>query len=58
MEHGLQIAVMAGNDMAPREPRPARHRVLSYFGVAELKDIAASDFLRVIRSLEKRRKAA
>ena len=33
-------------------------RVLSYFGVAELKDIAASDFLRVIRSLEKRRQAA
>ena len=33
-------------------------RVLTYFGVAELKDIAASDFLRVIRSLEKRRQAA
>ena len=33
-------------------------RVLSYFGVAELKDIAASDFLRVVRSLEKRRQAA
>lgn len=33
-------------------------RVLSYFGVAELRDIAASDFLRVIRSLEKRRQAA
>ena len=33
-------------------------RVLSYVGVAELKDIAASDFLRVIRSLEKRRQAA
>lgn len=33
-------------------------RVLSYFGVAELKDIPASDFLRVIRSLEKRRQAA
>ncbi len=33
-------------------------RVLSYFGVAELKDILASDFLRVIRSLEKRRQAA
>lgn len=32
-------------------------RVLSYFGVAELKDIATSDFLRVIRSLEKRRQA-
>ena len=33
-------------------------RVLSYFGVAELKDIAASDFLCVVRSLEKRRQAA
>jgi len=33
-------------------------RVLSYFGVAELGDIAANDFLRVIRSLEKRRQAA
>ena len=33
-------------------------RVLSYFGVAELKDIAASDFLRFVRSLEKRRQAA
>jgi hypothetical protein len=33
-------------------------RVLSYFGVADLGDIAATDFLRVIRSLEKRRKAA
>ena len=33
-------------------------RVLAYFGVAGLKDIAASDFLRVIRSLEKRRQAA
>jgi hypothetical protein len=33
-------------------------RLLSYFGVRELKDIAATDFLRVIRSLEKRRAAA
>lgn len=33
-------------------------RVLSYFGVAELGDIPANDFLRVIRSLEKRRQAA
>ena len=33
-------------------------RVLAYFGVAELADIAANDFLRVIRSLEKRRQAA
>lgn len=33
-------------------------RVLAYFGVAELDDIAANDFLRVIRSLEKRRQAA
>lgn len=33
-------------------------RVLSYFGVRELKDITATDFLRVIRSLEKRRAAA
>ena len=33
-------------------------RVLAYFGVAELGDIAANDFLRVIRSLEKRRQAA
>ena len=33
-------------------------RVLSYFGVADLKDIPAADFLRVIRSLEKRRQAA
>ena len=33
-------------------------RVLSYFGVASLADIVASDFVRVIRSLEKRRKAA
>ncbi|MEO7129301.1 MAG: DUF1071 domain-containing protein [Rhodoferax sp.] len=33
-------------------------RVLSYFGVADLKVIAASDFLRVVRSLEKRRKVA
>ena len=33
-------------------------RLLEYFGVRELADIAASDFLRVIRSLEKRRDAA
>ena len=33
-------------------------RVLGYFGVADLKEIAATDFLRVIRSLEKRRQAA
>ncbi len=33
-------------------------RVLSYFGVTALTDIAANDFTRVIRSLEKRRKAA
>lgn len=33
-------------------------RVLSYFGVAGLQDIAAADFLRVVRSLEKRRQAA
>ncbi len=33
-------------------------RVLAYFGVKELKDIAATDFLRVIRSLEKRRAAS
>jgi len=34
------------------------NRVLSYFSVTALKDIAATDFLRVVRSLEKRRKAA
>lgn len=33
-------------------------RVLSYFGVAGLQDIATEDFQRVIRSLEKRRQAA
>ena len=33
-------------------------RVLSYFGVANLADIAATDFLRVVRSLEKRRQVA
>ena len=33
-------------------------RVLSYFGVTGLNDIAATDFLRVIRSLENRRQAA
>lgn len=33
-------------------------RVLSYFGVATLADIAVSDYLRVVRSLEKRRAAA
>lgn len=33
-------------------------RVLSYFGVASLADIPATDFLRVVRSLEKRRLAA
>jgi hypothetical protein len=32
-------------------------RVLSYFGVRSLGDIPANDFLRVIRSLEKRRSA-
>ncbi|MFC7411409.1 DUF1071 domain-containing protein [Hydrogenophaga atypica] len=32
-------------------------RVLAYFGVHALQDIAATDFLRVIRSLEKRRAA-
>lgn len=30
-------------------------RVLSYFGVASLQDIPASEFTRVVRSLEKRR---
>ena len=33
-------------------------RVLSYFGVTGLQDIATEDFPRVIRSLEKRRQAA
>jgi hypothetical protein len=33
-------------------------KLLTYFGARELKDIAATDFLRVIRSLEKRRGAA
>ena len=33
-------------------------RVLSYFGVQSLADIPATDFLRVLRSLEKRRQAA
>ena len=33
-------------------------RVLSFFGVRELQDIAAADFTRVIRSLEKRRGTA
>ena len=33
-------------------------RVLSYFGVTGLQDIATEDFQRVIRSLEKRRQAA
>ena len=33
-------------------------RVLAYFGVQALHDIAATDFQRVIRSLEKRRAAA
>lgn len=33
-------------------------RVLSYFGVNALKDIPATDYERVIRSLEKRRNAA
>ena len=33
-------------------------RVLSYFGVHALKDIPATDYERVIRSLEKRRNAA
>lgn len=33
-------------------------RVLSYFGVASLQDIASQDFLRVVRSLEKRRRTA
>jgi hypothetical protein len=32
-------------------------RVLGYFGVSALTEIAATDFLRVIRSLEKRRAA-
>ena len=32
-------------------------RVLGYFGVSALSEIAATDFLRVIRSLEKRRAA-
>jgi hypothetical protein len=33
-------------------------RVLSYFGVQSLASIPATDFLRVVRSLEKRRQAA
>ena len=33
-------------------------RMLNYFGVQELKDIPATDFLRVVRSLEQRRSAA
>lgn len=33
-------------------------RVLTYFGVRDLQDIAATDFLRVVRSLEKRRATA
>jgi hypothetical protein len=35
----------------------ALDRVLGYFSVRELQDIAATDFLRVIRSLENRRAA-
>jgi hypothetical protein len=33
-------------------------RVLTYFGVRELQEIAATDFVRVLRSLEKRRNVA
>lgn len=33
-------------------------RVLAYFGVADLGEIAVADYLRVVRSLEKRRAAA
>ena len=33
-------------------------RMLNYFGVNELQEIKASDFLRVVRSLEQRRSAA
>lgn len=36
----------------------ALDKLLTYFGARELKDIAATDFLRVIRSLEKRRASA
>jgi hypothetical protein len=32
-------------------------RVLDYFGVKDLAEIAAADYLRVVRSLEKRRAA-
>jgi len=34
------------------------HRVLEFFGVRELGEIASADFMRVIRSLEKHREAA
>ena len=33
-------------------------RLLDHFGVRELGEIAAADFMRVIRSLEKHRNAA
>jgi hypothetical protein len=32
-------------------------RVLEYFGVKDVAEIAAADYLRVVRSLEKRRAA-
>ncbi|NMM13185.1 MAG: DUF1071 domain-containing protein [Rhodoferax sp.] len=47
--HIHKLAVEAGISL---------ERVLSYFGVEELGGIAATDFERVIRSLENRRKAA
>ena len=48
MAHIHRLVVETGTNL--------RH-MLDYFGVAELQDIRAADFVRVVRSLEKRRAA-
>lgn len=59
---------LEGNDLISKAQQTQIHklalevgisldRVLGYFGVSALTEIAATDFLRVIRSLEKRRAA-
>ena len=48
MTHIHRLVVKTGTNL--------RH-MLDYFGVAQLQDIRATDFARVVRSLEKRRTA-
>ena len=53
----ITIAQIAQLERLLSETGSDRARLLSYFGVETLADIAVGDYPRVVRSLEKRRAA-